>query len=212
MTMLRSVVLSTAGVPCCTVTTLEPPLTLPGPAPVCPPLHVPWSLLRHWWPSTGAHQLSSVTRRGAEDQCVMVMLTCPTFVIHLCDNWDRCFHVHPAQTWPAPSSVQTSRLVNNIHWHWQQHFNSRRQQHHYNIVRHSREDTSKRWSDTTASQWIHQRKYDDYVTSTLPIQHSSTHQFLTSPGKIILMQRVKMFWVLIHNNELWIARIAATVS
>ena len=107
--MLRSVVLSTAGVPCCTVTTLEPPLTLPGPAPVCPPLHVPWSLLRHWWPSTGAHQLSSVTRRGAEDQCVMVMLTCPTFVIHLCDNWDRCFHVHPQCV-----HNQGQRLVNTL--------------------------------------------------------------------------------------------------
>ena len=42
-------------------------------------------------------------------QCVMVMLTCPTFVIHLCDNWDRCFHVHPQCV-----SNQDQRLVNTV--------------------------------------------------------------------------------------------------
>ena len=42
-------------------------------------------------------------------QCVMVMLTCPTFVIHLCDNWDRCFHVHPQCV-----SNQGQRLVNTV--------------------------------------------------------------------------------------------------
>ena len=42
-------------------------------------------------------------------QCVMVMLTCPTFVIHLCDNWDRCFHVHPQCV-----SNQGRRLVNTV--------------------------------------------------------------------------------------------------
>ena len=42
-------------------------------------------------------------------QCVMVMLTCPTFVIHLCDNWDRCFHVHPQCL-----SNQDQRLVNTV--------------------------------------------------------------------------------------------------
>ena len=34
-------------------------------------------------------------------QYVMVMLACPTFVIHLCDNWDRCSHVQP----PAESGL-----------------------------------------------------------------------------------------------------------
>ena len=42
-------------------------------------------------------------------QYVMVMLACPTFVIHLCDNWDRCFHVHPQCV-----SYQGRRLVNTV--------------------------------------------------------------------------------------------------
>ena len=46
---------------------------------------------------------------GAARQCVMVMLTCPTFVIHLCDNWDRCFHVHPQCV-----HNQGQRLVNRV--------------------------------------------------------------------------------------------------
>ena len=55
--------------------------------------------------------VSHPARHGARPgrQCVMVMLTCPTFVIHLCDNWDRCFHVHPQCL-----SNQDQRLVNTV--------------------------------------------------------------------------------------------------
>ena len=50
-----------------------------------------------------------VSRQQPGRQCVMVMLTCPTFVIHLCDNWDRCFHVHPQCV-----HNQGQRLVNTL--------------------------------------------------------------------------------------------------
>ena len=38
------------------------------------------------------------TRHGSIGRSsVMVMFPCPTFVIHLCDNWDACFRVARAE-------------------------------------------------------------------------------------------------------------------
>ena len=57
------------------------------------------------WPATTAPP-GPPNPQHSPGQYVMVMLACPTFVIHLCDNWDRCSHVQP----PAESGL--------ILWWW----------------------------------------------------------------------------------------------
>ena len=52
------------------------------------------------WPATTAPP-GPPNPQHSPGQYVMVMLACPTFVIHLCDNWDRCSHVQP----PAESGL-----------------------------------------------------------------------------------------------------------
>ena len=105
----------------------------------------------HHWLGPTVLQGAPVCATTVLDQCVMVMLTCPTFVIHLCDNWDRCFHVHPqCVQHQSVSPLSAPRLVNNIHWQRQQHYNntattySDKASHRYEVIE-DREVTSSIW-------------------------------------------------------------------